>query len=180
MSGITSTFDTSPLLNDLYRMAEPSLVNDTATWVGGYMVREIRKHFDHSTLWDDSPMPPSKDGGIDKSTQLDDSPMTPSKNGGKTLVKSQALQNSYGNYEVSGGTVTLGSDSPYASYHHDGTDPYVIQPKSKLALHFMAGGEMRFAKKINHPGLVPRPVLGVNPRNEQMIIKYITTKLLGG
>lgn len=161
MSGITSTFDTSPLLNDLYRMAEPSLVNDTATWVGGYMVREIRKHFDHSTLWDDSPMPPSKDGG-------------------KTLVKSQALQNSYGNYEVSGGTVTLGSDSPYASYQHDGTDPYVIQPKSKLALHFMAGGEMRFAKKINHPGLVPRPVLGVNPRNEQMIIKYITTKLLGG
>ena len=161
MSGITSTFDTSPLLNDLYRMAEPSLVDDTATWVGGYMVGEIRKHFDHSTLWDDSPMPPSKDGD-------------------KTLVKSQALQNSYGNYEVSGGTVTVGSDSPYASYHHDGTAPYVIQPKSKLALHFMAGGEMRFAKKINHPGLVPRPVLGVNPRNEQMIIKYITTKLLGG
>lgn len=160
MSGISLNFDASLLLSDLHRMADPSLINDAAARVGGYMVREIRKHFDNSTQWDDAPM-------------------TPSKGGGKTLVKSQSLQNSYGNYEVSGGTVTLGSDSPYASYHHDGTDPYVIQPKSKLALHFMVGGGMRFAKKINHPGLVPRPVLGVNPRNEQMIIKYITQQLLG-
>lgn len=160
MSGVTFDFDVSLLLNDLHRIADPSFVDKTANWIGGYMVREIRKHFDSSTQWDDTPMTPAKDGR-------------------KTLVKSQALLNSYGNYETNGGSVFLGSDSPYAAYHHEGTQPYVIMPSNKLALHFMIGGGMQFAKKVNHPGLVARPVLGVNPRNEQMIIKYITKQLLG-
>jgi phage gpG-like protein len=159
MSGIHLNFDASPLVDDLHKLANPALVNKAARLIGDYMVNEVKKHFDEQTLWDDSPMPESA---------------TARAEGRQTLIKDGRLRQSF-HPEVSGTTVLIGSDDIKAGWHHSGTDPYTIEPKDKKALHF---GNV-FAKKVNHPGLTARPVLGVNPRNEREIIDEITDIIMG-
>jgi len=43
----------------------------------------------------------------------------------------------------------------YGFWVREGTDPHEIRPKNKLALRFMIGGQVIFAKKVNHPGTKP-------------------------
>lgn len=44
--------------------------------------------------------------------------------------------------------------TPYMWFHHEGTPPHVIRPRTRKALRFMAGGRVVFASKVNHPGTV--------------------------
>lgn len=59
--------------------------------------------------------------------------------------------------------VTFGTSVPYAAIHEFGgtTSAHTIVPKKALALKFMVGGKVFFAKKVNHPGstIKPRPFL---------------------
>lgn len=50
--------------------------------------------------------------------------------------------------------VSTSADVPYAAIHEFGgvTRPHVIEPKKGMYLAFMAGGKMRFARRVNHPG----------------------------
>lgn len=43
----------------------------------------------------------------------------------------------------------------YLGYILEGTPPHVIRPRTKKALRFVAGGAVRFATKVNHPGTAP-------------------------
>ena len=51
----------------------------------------------------------------------------------------------------------------YARWHQEGTDPYVILPTNKKALAFPGpGGDKIARRKVNHPGLPPRPFMGLS------------------
>lgn len=49
-----------------------------------------------------------------------------------------------------------GTNVRYASFHEEGTKPYIILPKAKKALSFMTVGGKVVFKKVRHPGLAQR------------------------
>jgi len=59
-------------------------------------------------------------------------------------------------YQVQGDSVAIGTTDWKAIFHHNGTRPYVIRPKTAKALRF--AGIMR--KQVRHPGLPARPLVG--------------------
>lgn len=84
------------------------------------------------------------------------------------LIRSGALRDSYrrkgarGHVEqidAGAGTVSVGSNLPYAKFHQAGTRAYVIRPVKSKALAFMgADGMIHIARSVHHPGLTARPV----------------------
>lgn len=59
--------------------------------------------------------------------------------------------------------VLIGSDSPIALLHHEGTRPHVILPTKGRFLAFPGnGGGVVFATKVNHPGTAPNRFLTDN------------------
>jgi len=58
---------------------------------------------------------------------------------------------------VSGKTITVGPDTPYAEYVEFGTSPHVISAGPGKTLAFQVGGRMIFVKRVNHPGTKPQP-----------------------
>jgi phage gpG-like protein len=73
------------------------------------------------------------------------------KNG--VLFLSGALSRSLRSVGANNESVAVTSALPYAAYQHAGgkTRPHVIKPKNGV-LRFGAGGGIRFAAKVNHPG----------------------------
>ena len=57
------------------------------------------------------------------------------------------------------GSVTVGSDLEYAAMVNDGTRPHVIRPRNAKVLRFTVGGQVVFARVVNHPGTKARPFL---------------------
>lgn len=87
---------------------------------------------------------------------------------GGVLAKSGRMLQSF-NYQVHGNAkLVMGFDgateSMRANWHHSGTDPYVITPKKAKALKF--GGIYR--KRVNHPGLPARPLVGFPESDQQL------------
>jgi len=70
-----------------------------------------------------------------------------------------------------GQTVIVGTDKPYAAYLHFGTSPYTIRPKNKKALHWP--GAAHPVNQVNHPGLKPRPFLGISSADEEEMFAII-------
>ena len=93
-------------------------------------------------------------------TLWDDSAMPQSQaaadRGGQTLIDDHNLYDSY-HSEVRGSEVDTGSDLIYAAIHH-------------------AGGQ---AGRNHATTIIPRAVLGVNPRNEREMIEEISSIILG-
>lgn len=105
------------------------------------------------------------------------SPNTPKEGRrGGILAKSGRMLQSF-NYQVGGDTVTLGFDGATeqmrAAWHHSGTNPYVITPKKAKALKF--GG--MFRKRVNHPGLPKRELVGL-PVSDQQLVAEVTRDYL--
>ncbi len=125
--------------------------------------------------------------------------LSPNTIAGRRRGSSRILQDTGGlkssfteRHDASG--VRVGSAKEISEYHQLGTRPYVIRPKNAKALAFtMAGGgravgasfssintkrtfrkgqKLTFAKFVNHPGLVARPML---PTAEQITPILITT-----
>lgn len=60
----------------------------------------------------------------------------------------------------------VSATAKYARWHQEGTDPYVILPAKGKALSFTApGGDRITRRKVNHPGLPPRPFLGLSDQD---------------
>lgn len=55
------------------------------------------------------------------------------------------------------GSVT--SRANYSAFVHNGTDPHIIRPRNARALRFTSGGQVVFARYVNHPGTRARPFL---------------------
>lgn len=65
-----------------------------------------------------------------------------------------------------GVTGSLVNTVDYARFVHDGTQPHVIRPKNRRgrngrdpALRFRVGGQVVYARVVNHPGTRARPFL---------------------
>lgn len=67
-------------------------------------------------------------------------------------------------YQVSGDELMIGTNDWKASFHHFGTAPYTISPKTAKALHF-AGLTV---KRVHHPGLPARPLVGFPESDAQL------------
>jgi len=52
------------------------------------------------------------------------------------------------------------SRAPYASFVDAGTRPHKIYPRNASVLRFVAGGRVRFATMVNHPGNKARNFFG--------------------
>lgn len=80
-----------------------------------------------------------------------------------TIVVRPALQDS------KGPAFLVGSDSPIAQLHHDGTRAHVIRPRNAKALRFAVaggssvfsplGGFIVFTQEVQHPGTQANPFL---------------------
>ena len=62
--------------------------------------------------------------------------------------------------------VGLRNPKKYARPQHEGTGPFVIVPRRRKALRFTVGGDVVFAKRVNHPGIRAKPFLSVPLRFE--------------
>lgn len=63
-----------------------------------------------------------------------------------------------GSLEVIGSLQALpvpGRPPELAKWLEEGTRPHVIRPREAKALRFVQGGQLRFAKKVQHPGTRP-------------------------
>ena len=96
---------------------------------------------------------------------------------GGILNKSGDMLNSF-NYQVDKDTLTLGFDgsrnAQLAIWHHEGTDPYTIEAKNGKALKF--AGIIR--KRVNHPGLPKRELVGFPISDQQLTTNVIEDHLL--
>lgn len=66
--------------------------------------------------------------------------------------------------DLLGPGVRVGSESPIAMLHHEGTRPHVILPRVKSRLVFVpkGGSGPVFATRVNHPGTQPNRYLTDN------------------
>lgn len=90
---------------------------------------------------------------------------------GGILYSSGDMLNSI-DFQVDSDTLRIGFDEPANRHlsilHHFGTAPHLIAPLNKKALKFGGG----FAKKVNHPGLPARPLLGL-PVSDQQLVTHV-------
>lgn len=90
---------------------------------------------------------------------------------GGPLNKTGEMLQSF-NYQVNNDTLILGFDGArnnmLANIHHEGTDPYLIKPLNKKALKF--GGAL--FKKVKHPGLQERLLVGF-PISDQQLVSHV-------
>lgn len=83
-------------------------------------------------------------------------------------------------YQVSGAELWIGTNDRKAGWHHFGTGtygpkgkPYVIVPVNKKALAF-AG---HVVKRVNHPGIPARPLVGYPDSDERLVVDVATSHL---
>ena len=67
-------------------------------------------------------------------------------------------------YNVSGDAMRLGTSDWKARFHHFGTKPYTISAKKGKALKI---GDM-FRKRVHHPGLPARQLVGFPASDQQL------------
>lgn len=81
-------------------------------------------------------------------------------------------------YQVDSNRLKLGFDgkrnADLASWHHNGTDPYIIEPLNRKALKF---GNV-IVKRVKHPGLPARPLLGMPQTDKDLMASVINDHLL--
>lgn len=90
-----------------------------------------------------------------------------SRKGGPLNKTSRMLANFH--YQVVGDTLRLGFDGGdgfKAKFHQDGSRPHVITAKKAKALKF--GGIFR--KRVNHPGLPVRKLVGFPQSDQQLVV----------
>jgi phage gpG-like protein len=95
---------------------------------------------------------------------------------GGPLNKTGDLLRSF-HYQVSQDNLILGFDGAFeakkALWHHFGTKPYIIRPINKKALVF-AGVVV---KRVNHPGLPARPLVGFPDSDKQLVAEVTADHL---
>jgi len=88
----------------------------------------------------------------------------PVKRGGRPLLDTGTMHDQIA--PVSGADfVELRATARQAAFHQFGTQPYTIRPKGKKALAWPGGPGPR--KSVNHPGLVPRPFMGLSDEDRR-------------
>lgn len=114
----------------------------------------------------------TKGGKLRKTTSLKVAQKVQAQRGGRVLYVSGDMLNSF-QQQANGDTLMLNFDGDrearLAGWHHLGTKPYVITPKKAKALAF--GGMV--VKRVNHPGLPARPLLGFPDSDRRLAISVL-------
>lgn len=96
---------------------------------------------------------------------------------GNALKKTGRMLQSF-NYQVKDNVLRLGfdgeRDGKLAAIHHGGTDPYTITATKAKALKF--GG--MFRKRVHHPGLPARPLIGFPESDQRLTGEVIEDHLI--
>lgn len=71
------------------------------------------------------------------------------------------------------GDKTITANANYSADIEYGTNAHTIEPVDKKALAFQKNGKTVFAKKVNHPGTKPNPVMRMAARTVQKQIPQI-------
>ena len=71
------------------------------------------------------------------------------------------------------GACTITANANYSADIEYGTNAHQITPVNKKALAFQSNGKTVFAKKVNHPGTQPNPVMRMAARTVQKQIPQI-------
>jgi len=69
--------------------------------------------------------------------------------------------------------VEISASAKQAAWHQFGTDPYVIEAREGVALKFPGASGPVFRRKVHHPGLPPRPFLGVSEQDDTDIVTLV-------
>lgn len=114
-------------------------------------------------------------------TAPDGRPWKPVKRGGQPLRLTGRLARSI-THRATDDAVEWGTNVAYAPYqqfgtgqHYTGpggkrhTGPYTIRARTRRALAWGRGGKRRFAKSVQHPGIVARAFLGFTRRSERTV-----------
>lgn len=102
-------------------------------------------------------------------TDPDGRPWKPVKRGGQPLRLTGRLGRSI-THRATDDAVEWGTNVAYAPYHQFGTKgPYTIRARTRRALAWGRGGKRRFAKSVQHPGVVARAFLGFTRRSERTV-----------
>ncbi len=112
---------------------------------------------------------------FDRQVDPDGRPWAPTKRGGQILRLTGVLFNSLQVGEVTPTSVEVGTNVPYAAAHQFGSKPYVIKPR--LAPYLWLPAYTRKVSQVNHPGLKPRPFLGISPDDRDEILTILTNFL---
>lgn len=114
---------------------------------------------------------------FDRQVDPDGRPWAPIKRPGQILRHTSLLFNSLLVGEVTATSVEFGTNVPYAAAHQFGSRPYVIKPRLQKALFWP--GLNHPVKQVNHPGLKPRPFLGISDDDRAEVIAMLTDFLTG-
>lgn len=158
---ITITIDDSPV-SDLFTQLRARMqdLSPVMRNIGEIVKRSIEQNF--------AAKPPGRPEAWKESKRVKEKD-------GQTLSDTGRLRRSF---TVKGypDRVEVGTNVKYAAYHQFGTKPYTIVPRHKKALFWK--GARHPIKKVNHPGLPPRPFLMVQDEDwgkmHRAIEKYIT------
>lgn len=91
--------------------------------------------------------------------QQSDAPRRTGKMAGQ--ITQTRMQSDFGRYLAGAAGVNPGDRGQrgYAGIVSSGSRPHVIQPRRGKALRFVVGGQVVYARRVNHPGTRPDPYL---------------------
>ena len=67
--------------------------------------------------------------------------------------------------------VDVGTEEKKAKWHHEGTKPFDIRPRSAKVLRFVTAGGIVFTRAVRHPGLPARPLLPSDTLGERLALE---------
>lgn len=130
-------------LTRLARDASPMMAE-----IAEHLLESTQRRFDTGTGPDGVPWVPLKDG----------SGRTPLRVSG--TLRDQIFPSHGSDF------AQITATTKYARWHQEGTASYVILPVKGKALSFPGpGGDKITRRKVNHPGLPPRPFLGLSDQD---------------
>lgn len=157
MAGATLEFDNKQVLDAIRQavkvLGDPTLLHQD---MGEHLEISHRSRFQAGVAPDGTPWTP-----LSPRYQA-----VKSKNKNKILMHEGRLFNDL-HWQADAEGVLLGTNRPYASYHQFGTPAYTIEPRTKKALMWPGGPGPR--KKVEHPGLPPRPFLGTSEEDDRRL-----------
>jgi phage virion morphogenesis protein len=163
MTGATLEYDNSAAQDLLNKLQEKlGDLNPALQDIGEYLIIAHNQRFKDQVAPDGTPWAP-----LSPSYQRDKA-----RNKNRILVLNGYLEKSF-RYQIGNNELNFGTNVPYAAHHHFGTKPYTIKPKTKKALAF--GGTV--VKKVNHPGLKARPLIGVSDADTEEILQLLSEHL---
>lgn len=72
-------------------------------------------------------------------------------------VRTGRLRRSIGLRREDSSRYVVEASAPYAGYVEYGSGPHIIEPRRAFLLRFSVDGEIRYAKRVRHPGSSPQP-----------------------